>query len=80
MQRLISAPAIRPPMQPYRSPVTGQWIDSNRARANDLARNNCIPYDPEMRKDADRKAKEADVQLDKTVDTIVEKTWHEIAH
>lgn len=71
--RLVSAPTIRPPMQPYTSPVTGKWVEGERMRREDLARNNCIPYDPEMKTDAVRKQAEDAAKIDKLVDTAVEK-------
>lgn len=77
MERLISAPAFRAPMQPYQSPITGKWVDGEKMRREDLARSGSIPYDPGMKQDADRKAKEVEVQLDKAVDKAVETAWQQ---
>lgn len=78
MDRQISAPAFRPPMQPYRSPITGEWVEGERMRRNDLARNNCVPYDPEMKKDAARKKLEDEARIDKAVDKAVESAWQQV--
>lgn len=57
----------------YDSPIDGRPITSKRERDEDLARSNCVPYDPEMKKDHTRKIKEADEALDKAVDESVDK-------
>jgi putative FmdB family regulatory protein len=80
MQRQVSAPIVRPPMQPYQSPVTGKWIEGDRMRKDDLARHDCIPYDPEMRKDAVRKREENDQKLDLAAEKAVEAAWSQIQH
>jgi len=56
----------------YDSPIDGRPITSMAARREDLARSGCIEYDPEMRKDANRRVKEADEALDRSVDNLVE--------
>lgn len=50
----IVAPAVQPDVPGYASPVTGKWVEGKSARREDLRRNGCIPYDPEMKKDAAR--------------------------
>lgn len=57
----------------YDSPIDGRPITSMQQRKEDMARANCIEYDPEMRKDADRRQKEADENLDKSVDEFVDR-------
>jgi hypothetical protein len=56
----------------YDSPVDGRPITSWAQRRDDLARNGCQEYDPEMRKDADRARREADAALERSVDHTVE--------
>lgn len=56
----------------YDSPIDGRPITSMAARREDLARSGCVEYDPEMRKDANRRIQEADEKLDKSVDNLVE--------
>ena len=57
----------------YQSPVDGRIINSSFARKDDLARNNCIEYDPEMKKDYVRRVKDDEKRLDKSVDEQVDR-------
>jgi hypothetical protein len=57
----------------YDSPIDGRPITSMQARLEDLARSNSVPYDPEMKKDTDRKIKEDEARLERSVDDFVEK-------
>ena len=69
---------LRPPMGfvqrecRYDSPIDGTPITSWAQRRDDLARNNCQEYDPEMRKDAERFRKRKDAELEAAVDSSVE--------
>jgi hypothetical protein len=56
----------------YDSPVTGEPITSWEQRKEDLKKHNCIEYDPEMKKDQERRQKEKLDALDKSIDTTVE--------
>lgn len=71
--RILCAPMIfvRPDVF-YDSPIDGRPITSRSARADDMARNGCIEYDPEMRKDNERRAAESERVLDRSVDAFVE--------
>lgn len=62
----------------YGSPIDGRAITSKQARLEDLARSGCIPYEEGMRQDYDRRVKESDEQLDKSVDATVEKAVSEM--
>lgn len=42
----ITMPTIRSDIEPYKSPVNGKWITTSSERRDDLARNNCVPYEP----------------------------------
>ena len=55
----------------YDSPVTGKPITSWAAREEDLKRHNCIEYDPEMKKDSDRRNQERDAALDASIEQSV---------
>lgn len=59
----------------YESPVSGEIITTQRQRANDLAENGCIEYDPGMKQDADRRVKEDDEKLDKLVDETFDREF-----
>ena len=48
-QARASAPCIWRDLAPYRSPVTGQWVDGRAARRDDLARTHCREVDPSER-------------------------------
>lgn len=56
----------------YTSPIDGRPITSEAARRDDLERNNCQEYDPEMKKDAERRRKDADAALDASIDATIE--------
>lgn len=56
----------------YDSPVDGRPITNKHAREDDLKRNGCIPYEPGMRQDAERVRREADAELDKSVEASVD--------
>lgn len=43
------------------------------ARREDLARSNCVEYDPEMRKDYQRRVEESDRKLEQSVDALLDK-------
>ena len=59
----------------YDSPIDGRPITSHAARQEDLKRHDCIPYDPEIKKDAVRWQKERqdafDAKVDQTVSTEI---------
>ncbi len=42
---VIAMPMIQSDIEPYCSPVDGRLIGSRSARRDDLARNNCVPYE-----------------------------------
>lgn len=57
----------------YDSPVDGRAISSWAERREDLARNHCQEYDPEMKTDAARFREREQAKLEAAVDTTVEK-------
>ena len=58
----------------YDSPIDGKIITSRQARIEDMKRNDCIEYDPEMKKDAVRRIAEKDAALERSVDESVDAT------
>jgi len=42
----IATPMVRSDIEPYASPIDGRMITSRTQRRDDLARNNCVPYEP----------------------------------
>lgn len=59
----------------YDSPIDGRPITNKQARLEDLKRSGCIEYDPGMKQDRERKLKEADESLDRSVDESVEREF-----
>ena len=58
-------------MPSYQSPITGKWIDTPGQRRDDLAQNDCRPY--EGRASEEAAAKSARQQQDKEFDQVAEK-------
>lgn len=56
----------------YDSPIDGRPITNKQARIEDLKRNGCVEYDPEMRKDHERARQDADQRLDRAIEETVE--------
>lgn len=77
LQRLITAPALvsAQPECRYTSPIDDRVITNYAQRADDLARHDCVPYDPELKKDQVRNQQARDTALDKSVDESVAATW-----
>jgi hypothetical protein len=72
--QVIQAPMlIIPKNMQFKSPIDGTPITSEKAWREDMARSNCIEYDPGMRQDVDRRVQESDRQLDRFVDETVDK-------
>jgi len=59
----------------YQSPIDGSAITTRKQRMEDMARNDCIEYDPFMKQDADRRVLDFEKQLDKSVDETVEREF-----
>lgn len=57
----------------YESPTTGNVITSEKARREDLARSECIEYDPEMKTDQKRRIEAEDAKLERDMDATVDK-------
>lgn len=55
----------------YTSPVTGEPIRSHAARREDMARHGAVEYDPEMKKDVDRRREESMQQFEASIDRTV---------
>lgn len=78
-QIIKSAPIITIPQHMrydwngYESPIDGRPIVNKRQRIEDMARSDCIEYDPGMKQDYDRRLKEDDARLERMVDETVER-------
>jgi hypothetical protein len=52
----------------YQSPIDGRLITTAAQRREDMARNDCVEYDPGMRQDVDRKVAADELALDRALD------------
>jgi putative FmdB family regulatory protein len=73
-RRIITAPLLvsAQPDVCYDSPIDGRPITSMAAREEDMKRNHCRPYDPEMKTDVQNRRKAEDAALDASIDAHVE--------
>lgn len=60
----------------YDSPIDGRPITSKQKRLEDLARSDCVPYDPDIKQDYQRRIDDGNARLEKSVDETVEKEIH----
>jgi len=72
-ERVFTAPILVKVAQDvhYASPVTGQPVQSHAARREDMARHGCVEYDPEMKKDVDRRRDESMQALEAGIEETV---------
>lgn len=63
----------------YDSPIDGRPITSRKAREEDMARNGCVEYDPEMRTDQSRRVAAEEAALDRKSDEHVEQFITELS-
>lgn len=75
-RRIISLPRLvsAAPDVCYDSPIDGRPITSMAQRREDMLRNNCREYDPEMKKDAERFRRESEAKLEAKIDQHIEAT------
>ena len=55
----------------YASPITGEPIRSHAARREDMAKHGCVEYDPEMKRDYDRRREESQQQFEAGIEQTV---------
>ena len=76
-EKQLSAPMVVADLPGYASPVDGRWIEGRKARREDLARNNCVPYEPSMKseymKNIDRNTAALDAKVDAHVESEIAK-------
>jgi hypothetical protein len=71
--RLIRAPMVFVQADIcYDSPIDGRPITSRQARLEDMKRAGCVEYDPGMRQDYDRRVRDNETALDRTLEQSVE--------
>ena len=74
----LVAPMGRVEKIEYTSPSDGRAITTKYGRIEDLARNNCIEYDPEMKTDYMRRQQAEAQALEAKADALVEQQIHEM--
>lgn len=45
----LATPQIISDMEPYLSPVDGSYVSGRAARRDDMAKHNCVEYEPQTR-------------------------------
>ena len=72
-RRILSLPTVMVRGEVnYDSPIDGRPVTSARARRDDLARSGCIPYDPGMKQDYERRIVDGEKRLEQSVERTVE--------
>jgi putative FmdB family regulatory protein len=73
-RRILSVPRLylKPDIR-YTSPIDDSPITSEKARREDLARNNCSPYEPEIKQDYHRRIEEGQKELERKFDETVDR-------
>lgn len=75
-KHFLRAPLARVEKVEYQSPIDGRPITTKYGRLEDLARSNCVEYDPGMKEDYLRRRKASEEAIDRRVDAIVEQEIH----
>lgn len=78
--RIFTAPAMVKVASDcrYDSPIDGRHITTHAARLEDMKRNGCVEYDPEMKKDVARKQRERSEAFERGVDETVAQEIHKM--
>lgn len=64
---------VKGDVEGYQCPITGTWVDGRKQHRNNLARHDCVEYDPELKKDQIRNERESIRRHERTVDEAVER-------
>lgn len=75
------APFVVGDLPPYESPVTGKVIAGRAKRRDDLARNNCRPWEgiEAEKKEAARRAAYTEARSDARLDAAAQTAWYQLA-
>jgi len=75
-KRIIGTPMIlSKKFESYESPIDGTPITSAKMRKEEMARHDCVDYEPTMKEESTRIMKAGEAALDKEVDKTVDKFW-----
>ncbi len=66
------------PWDSYISPASGKLITSYKERDADMKATGSADYDPGIRRENEKKKKQADVKLDKAIDSTVEEVFQKM--
>lgn len=74
-------PMVYGDLPSYQSPIDGKWVDGRVARREDLARNNCRPWEgmQQERKEAARQQAYEHQKQDRRLDETVNRSWAQIS-
>lgn len=75
---ILTPPRVFGDFAGYESPASGRWVEGRRARAEDLARTGCRPYEEGEREELQKRVAANERELDKVADAAVEQTLHEL--
>ena len=67
-------------MPAYQSPITGQWIDTPSQRRDDMARNNCRPWEglEQEQKEASKRGAAEEAAYDSQLESAISETLAEM--
>lgn len=71
--KVILPPMVRGDLPGYESPIDGRWIEGRRARAEDLKRSGCRPYEEGEKEMNERNRVRENDALDQRIDESVER-------
>lgn len=72
-RKMLSAPSVFVPKDIcYDSPIDGRPITNMRERIEDLKRADCVPWEPGIKQDGERRKRETEAALDAAIDTSVD--------
>lgn len=77
-EKQLSAPMIQVDIPAYISPASGKHINSRSAMREDMASTGCVEYDPGLKEENNRRLRNEELALEKSLDETVEKTIHEM--
>lgn len=72
-RRTVRSHFVRGDVEGYKCPITGTWIDGRKAHRNNLARHDCVEYDPELKKDQIRNERENIRRSEARIEEAVER-------
>lgn len=72
-----TGPDVMGDLPGYESPITGEWIEGRAARARDLKRHGCRPYEDGERQDYQKRCMDDEAKLSAGVSTTVRKHFYE---